>query len=358
MDLSKAFDCLPHDLLIAKLKAYGVKKKSLKLILDYLTNRKQRVKIGSSLSFWLKILAGVPQGSILGPILFNIFINDFLFSLKHSQICNFADDNSIYACENDIENVLRSLNNDIQISLQWFKTNFMVANPAKFQVIFPGSDSTQLGLYIENKFISATSSVKLLGITIDSKLSFTNHITDICTKANLKTKALLRIRNYLSEKQAQILCNSFILSYFNYCPVVWMFSNKTLNNLVNKTYTRALRALLNNFTLTSQEILEVTKRKTIHCHNLQKLAIEVFKSVNNLNPNMMCDLFEFKNSVYNLRRSNLIALPQSLDTNSWIFRGILLWNNLENEIKSNTSTDGFKNSVKNMNLYCQCKICH
>ena len=98
MDLSKAYDCLPHDLLIAKLEAYGFGIDSLKLIHSYLTERKQRVKVGSSFSSWKTLSKGVPQGSVLGPLLFNVFIYDFFYAIEHSQVCNFADDNTIFAC--------------------------------------------------------------------------------------------------------------------------------------------------------------------------------------------------------------------------------------------------------------------
>ena len=106
-DLSKAFDCLPHDLLIAKLHAYGLDSKSLRILSSYLTNRKQRVRIGTFYSSWCDILAGVPQGSILGPLLFNIFTSD-LFLFIGVDIANYADDNTLYVCHLDFNSSTKS----------------------------------------------------------------------------------------------------------------------------------------------------------------------------------------------------------------------------------------------------------
>lgn len=139
MDLSKAFDCLPHNLLMHKLKSYGLSNDSLKLLNNYLSNRKQCVKIGNNLSDWDKIYKGVPQGSILGPALCNIFLNDiFYFIIKFingSSLYNYADDNTISYSGYNIEQLINILETDSLNLIQWFKDNQMEANPNKFQAI-------------------------------------------------------------------------------------------------------------------------------------------------------------------------------------------------------------------------------
>ena len=123
----------------------------------------------------------------------------------------------------------------------------MAANPAKFQLMFLGiNENKRLCLVINNNLVVGCNSVKLLGITIDRRLSFFPHVEEICNKANQKTKALLRIRNYLSFKQARLLSNAYIISAFSYCPLIWMFCGKSGDGLINNTHCRALRAVHQN----------------------------------------------------------------------------------------------------------------
>ena len=136
MDLSKAYDCVNHDLIIAKLEAYGVGENSLRLIQNYLSQRQQRVKVGSPFSEWLEIILGVPQGSILGPILFNVFINDLLLFIKETDICNFADDGTLFACTKELDTISFKLEIGTNTAIQWLKDNEMVAYPSKFQLMF------------------------------------------------------------------------------------------------------------------------------------------------------------------------------------------------------------------------------
>ena len=194
-------DCVTHDFLIAKLAAYGFDHYSLLLIYRYLSNRKQGIKVGSGFSDWLEIKSGVPQGSVLGPIFFNIFINDLFLEVKESEICNFVDDTTIYTNGNNIKNVILSFEEDLSNTLNWFRVNHMVANPGKFQVIFLGlREQPKLILKINDTKIHLTDKVKLLGVTIDSQLKFDDHIKTLCQTAKRKVSAFSFVAPYLNHE--------------------------------------------------------------------------------------------------------------------------------------------------------------
>ena len=125
MDLSKAFDTINFELLLAKLYAYGLDKNALALIQNYLSNRKQRVKVGDSFSSWSNIEQGVPQGSVLGPLLFSIYLNDLFWFNENTDACNFADDTTLYKCDWQVRDLIRNLEHNTLIAVEWFGYNFI-----------------------------------------------------------------------------------------------------------------------------------------------------------------------------------------------------------------------------------------
>ena len=162
-DLSKAFDSISHDLLIAKLHAYGFSRNALTLIHDYLSDRKQRTKVGDTFSTWRYIMYDVPQGSILGPLLFNIYINDlFLFSTGF-KIANYADDCSPFEFSGTTNDVILKLENDAIILMQWFKNNYMKLNPDKCDMILCDNDHN-LNISLGNEHVPNSECEEILGI--------------------------------------------------------------------------------------------------------------------------------------------------------------------------------------------------
>ena len=298
-DLSKAFDCLPHELIIAKLYAYGVDMPSLKLINSYLSKRRQRIKINYVYSSWSEILFGVPQGSILGPLLFNIFICDLFMFLPKYGIANYADDNTPYSTGNGIHNIISDLGQASGILSKWFIDNYLKANPDKYHVLLSKTSETQL--IVENIPIVSKSCEKLLGIKIDQKLSFGPHVDSLGKKSSQKLEALARMTCSLKFKQRKLLLKAFITAQFSYAPVIWMFHPTKLNNRINHIHERALRLVYKDYTSSFDELLLKDNSFRILLRNLQKLAIEIFKVKSGLAPEIMKNSFPIIENPYELR---------------------------------------------------------
>ena len=200
VDLSKAFDNLPHGLLVAKLHAYGVELSACKVLCSYLHNRHHKVKMCNVKSEWIDIEKGVPQGSILGPLLFNIFINDIFFIDNDVSIYNYADDNCISYAHSSIDQIKNVLERDTHKLLDWFKNNFLVANPTKFQSMFLKNKKAitdDFDIIVNDTTLDLIDDMTVLGINIISQLNFNVHVSNMCNKAGRQLNALQRLKGSL-----------------------------------------------------------------------------------------------------------------------------------------------------------------
>ena len=368
MDLSKAFDTLNHDLLIAKLHAYGFDTNALRLIKSYLTDRWQRTKINTSYSSWSELLIGVPQGSVLGPLLFNLFINDLFYIIK-TDICNYADDNTPYTSDMCLDKLMEKLECATKCAMDWFQYNGMKLNSDKCHLLVCGHKFESMICKIDDTQVIETNIVKLLGIQIESKLTFKNHMETICKKASQKLNALSRLCTIMPFHRRKVLMQAFFNSQFSYCPLVWMFHGRKINTRIDNLHFRALRMIYLDETSSFEELLQKDGSVTVHHRNLQLLAIEMFKAVNNMSPDFMKEIFAekentFSEHVSSSTRSQSIfynhSNPKSVNHGLQTLRSLSpkVWDMIPNNIKKSPSLADFKAKIKNwIPSKCPCKLC-
>ena len=243
-DLPKAFDCIDHNLLISKLSWYGVTPKSLKLIFSYSSNRTQGVTISNSYRRKSEFKYGVPQGSVLGPLPFNINLSDLFFEYEDDNNSRYADDINPYSCVQDMPFVISELQRIAKKNFNWSRNNHMKANPEKCQrkgKLYKGKFSNvQKEILSSHASIGSSLNEKLLGINLDSELKFEKHINKIWNIVNKKLNALHRIGSHISFGKRKMLLRVFFESQFSYCPVIWMFNSRTLNNKINRLHEKSL----------------------------------------------------------------------------------------------------------------------
>ena len=235
---------------------------------------------------------GVPQGSILGPLLFNLFINDIFLFINEGFLCNFADDSTISISAENVDELHRLVQLNTNKCIDWFNSNHMTANPSKFQSLIVSKNDNHIKEFqINNDFkINVSNEVTLLGIQIDEQLKFYSDIDKICKKAAMQLNAIKKTILIHIEKK-QVIVNSFILCHFNYCPLIWLFCSNASQKKIEKVNESALRLALSDYSSSYSNLLAKAESTTIHIHSIRLLALEIYKNFAQLESSLYERLF-------------------------------------------------------------------
>ena len=358
IDLKKAFDMVDHNILIEKLRLYHFDKLTISWFSSYLANRNQIVKVGNTISSAGIVKYGVPQGSILGPLLFLLYINDLPMIIKHAELDIYADDSTLHTADTHISNIETKLQTDLNFILTWCEKNNMSINPTKTTTMLIGSQhkiktSNDLLLQIKNNRIQNVTTQKILGVHLDSHLKWDIHIDKLCKKLSTKLALLRRISKYLSLENKKLYYSAYMLPIMDFCSIVWSNSNKTLIMRINKMQKATARwILMSRFDSPSAPLFKQLRWLTFENRCKFHVAVLVYKGLNKLVPSYVSDLINItNNSNYNLRsvtNKNIIYLKPKTNflKQSFSYSCIKTWNDLPVKIRNSKSLTIFKQSMK------------
>ena len=233
LDMSKAFDSLNHNLLLEKLRKLGLKDSAVSWFSSYLSSRYQRVRYEDSVSEMLPLTNGVPQGSILGPVLFKIYISDLISAITHSHTAAYVDDSQLYFKfpVSDSSSAMAAVNQDLWNITKWCATNALLINLDKTKLVVVGSAQLikrlpPFSLSLLGKTISPVPFAKDLGVYIDQYLPYDVHFTKTASNCMSQLVHIRRIKHLLNKKTLLLLINSFVFSKLFYCSLVWGNTSK------------------------------------------------------------------------------------------------------------------------------------
>jgi hypothetical protein len=354
-DFEKAFDKVPHKRLLSKLQAYGITDEIVAWIKDFLCNRNQRVRVNGKFSTWHKVLSGIPQGSVLGPLLFIIYINDLVaLCEKNANIFLFADDAKLFkhvSCPSDQVSLQQACNALSSWSDQWL----MPLNVNKCTLLRIGKinnlvnyDDYYLTLKNVTSKLSAVTSVKDLGVTIDDRLNFNEHIHTKINKAYSILGIIKRNFKHMDCYTFVKLYKTMVRSHLEYAVSVWAPSGKGRIDDLERVQRRATKMIKSCHKLPYSDRLEYLKLPTLTYRRIRGDMIEVYKILTNKYDNNVTLNLSLSNCTYT--RGNALKLTTvrpNLDLKKYTFtvRIVSVWNSLPDSVIKSDTINKFKNAL-------------
>lgn len=342
LDLAKAFDCVDHDVLLKKLPFYGFRNASFKWFTSYLSDRSQRVRCSGSTSDWGVIQSGVPQGSILGPLLFSIYINDLPTILQHLDINIYADDSELHCSGRSIDEIEKYANSDLRKIEMWLAANHLKVNVSKSACMLIGSkrkygDKT-FKVSLCGEQIPNVDNIKYLGVYIDRFLKWDAHISHLIGKMKSRVYMLCRLKP-LSSTLLLRLYKVYILPVVDYCSISFNSCSKTLSDRLDRMHYRAMRYLALGESV-GYPPPPSERRKYFS-------AIQTYKILHGLSPSYLLSSVQYAESLShrslrNKYRARVPPIKSNYGRQSFYFSATSIWNSLSLDLCSCRTLKSFK----------------
>jgi len=361
IDLSKAFDTLNHDILIHKMANYGIRGLALKWFQSYLSERKQYVAIDECVSDTVYVSCGVPQGSILGPLLFIIYTNDIPRCLQYSHPILFADDTTIYLTRKNVTELYQIINNELDSLNEWFKTNRLSLNVKKTNYMLFNSgknpNDNTLSILLNNSSVEKKHVMKFLGLHIDDKLKWDSHIAKLSSKLVSGLYALRISKNIMTTNTLKTLYHSVFQCHINYGLALWGSASKKYINKIWIQQKKAIRIIAKEkYNAHTNNLFSKFKiLKLLDMHNLH-LASYMHKMYHSELPNSLNKKLVTNAHIheYNTRHQldpRIPKLRQTLASRSLYFQSCEFWHQLHSDFKNIPVHSVFISKLKKHLLY-------
>ena len=360
LDFRKAFDSVDHTILLSKLYFYGVRGFTYNFLKSYLSNRSQYVSVDNMSSSFSAVTHGVPQGSILGPLLFIIMINDLPNSSNAFKFNLFADDSTLTYkfSPSDVDSIHVDVNNNLSMVNAWLCANRIQSNVSKTKyVIFSyRSNLSSPAISLGGEAVERTDSVKFLGLCLDECLRFDKHVNLISSKISKSLGILNRVKTVLPTHIKINLYYSLIYPYLIYCILSWFAAPNYLTNRISILQKKCIRAIYNlNYNEHTKSYFEKSKVFTIPDLYTRNVLIYVYKTLNqDFDPCLLQHLVrncDFHSTSTRNRYDFVVPLyKKSTSQNSIVFRGVEAWNKLPLDVRNSSSITSFKKRIDDILL--------